>query len=188
MEDPGFQEQLAAVQQEKLLSGKEADFRQYLVKSGAAEELVKLLVGLQEAGSAPAEEGTRRETFQKMLIRRCGQEYEEGADAEVESAPRQRWLHAGVFVANLFGQYDGLVPDTVIHQYARQMLGASEEREGQPRHAREIEATCRLLATIGPKVDEADAALGLATAVSRTERLIFRLLDECRQESNVVQL
>ena len=55
MEDPGFQEQLAAVQKKKLLSDKEADFRQYLVRSGGAEELVKLLVGLQEAGSAPAD-------------------------------------------------------------------------------------------------------------------------------------
>ena len=55
MEDPGFQEQLAAVQKKKLLSDKEADFRQYLVRSGGAEELVKLLVGLQQAGSAPAD-------------------------------------------------------------------------------------------------------------------------------------
>ena len=41
--------QLQQLQQEALLTPKEADYRQYLVKTGAAEELVKVLVGLEEA-------------------------------------------------------------------------------------------------------------------------------------------
>ena len=53
MEDPGFQEQLAAVQKKKLLSDKEADFRQYLVRSGGAEELVKLLWDLTPPRERP---------------------------------------------------------------------------------------------------------------------------------------
>ena len=53
--DPGFAEQLQQLQQEALLTPKEADYRQYLVKTGAAEELVKVLVGLEEAAEKPAD-------------------------------------------------------------------------------------------------------------------------------------
>lgn len=53
--DPGFAEQLQQLQQEALLTPKEADYRQYLVKTGCAEELVKVLVGLEEAAEKPAD-------------------------------------------------------------------------------------------------------------------------------------
>lgn len=53
--DAGFAEQLQQLQQEALLTPKEADYRQYLVKTGCAEELVKVLVGLEEAAEKPAD-------------------------------------------------------------------------------------------------------------------------------------
>ena len=53
--DPAFADQLAQLQQQALLTPKEADFRQYLVKTGCAEEIVKVLVGLEEAAEKPAD-------------------------------------------------------------------------------------------------------------------------------------
>ena len=47
--DDGFAEQLHSLQDHALLTRKEADFRSYLVKTGVAEDLVKLLVGMEEA-------------------------------------------------------------------------------------------------------------------------------------------
>ena len=48
MDDAGFSEQLQQLQEAALLTPKEADFRQYLVKTGVAEDIVKVLVGLEE--------------------------------------------------------------------------------------------------------------------------------------------
>jgi len=53
--DWGFVDQLNQLQGEALLTPKEADFRQYLVKTGAAEEIVKVLVGMEEAPEKPAD-------------------------------------------------------------------------------------------------------------------------------------
>ena len=53
--DADFADQLTLLQQEALLTPKEADFRQYLVKTGAAEEIVKVLVGMEEAEEKPAD-------------------------------------------------------------------------------------------------------------------------------------
>ena len=58
-----------------------------------------------------------------------------------------------------------------MHTYAKKLIAASEGREGQPLHALEIEATCRVLATIGKKVDEADAELGVYHGGAIWERL-----------------
>ena len=55
--DDEFAEQLLNLQDQALLTRKEADFRSYLVKTGAAEDIVKLLVGMEEAdGGIPEEE------------------------------------------------------------------------------------------------------------------------------------
>jgi len=53
--DDGFAEQLHSLQDQALLTRKEADFRSYLVKTGVAEDLVKLLVGMEEAEEKPAD-------------------------------------------------------------------------------------------------------------------------------------
>ena len=124
------------------------------------------------SGEAPTDPSARRETFQKLLMKECGAEYDEGIDAELGSTDRLRWLHAGIFVGNLF-LYEGLVPDSVMHTYAKKLIAASEGREGQPLHALEIEATCRVLATIGKKVDEADAELGVYHGGAIWERLVL---------------
>ena len=55
--DDEFAEQLHNLQDQALLTRKEADFRSYLVKTGVAEDIVKLLVGMEEAdGGIPEEE------------------------------------------------------------------------------------------------------------------------------------
>ena len=81
-------------------------------------------------GEAPTDPSARRETFQKLLMKECGAEYDDGIDAELGSAARLRWLHAGIFVGNLFGSFEGLVPDSVMHTYAKKLIAASEGREG----------------------------------------------------------
>ena len=102
-------------------------------------------------------------------MKECGAEYDEGIDDELGSTDRLRWLHAGIFVGNLFGSFEGLVPDSVS-TYAKKLIAASEGREGR-RSRVEIEATCRVLATIGKKVDEADAELGVYHGGAIWERL-----------------
>lgn len=51
--DDGFAEQLHNLQEQSLLTRKEADFRSYLVKTGVAEDIVKVLVGMEEAEEKP---------------------------------------------------------------------------------------------------------------------------------------
>ena len=64
MDDAGFSEQLQQLQEAALLTPKEADFRQYLVKTGVAEDIVKVLVGLEETEEKPVDaEGFVREHY-----------------------------------------------------------------------------------------------------------------------------
>ena len=53
MDDAGLSEQLQQLQEAALLTPKEADFREYLVKTGVAEDIVKVLVGLEETEENP---------------------------------------------------------------------------------------------------------------------------------------
>ena len=64
MDDAGFSEQMQQLQEAALLTPKEADFRQYLVKTGVAEDIVKVLVGLEETEEKPVDaEGFVREHY-----------------------------------------------------------------------------------------------------------------------------